>query len=114
MEKAVRSLPSQPLTKQEVVGMGEAREYCIRPETDEAYIISLLGDDQVYALGLDTDADQWVRIYSTSMEYSDEAFDEFEEEIYNWAENQFCDRLGEEGDLKMSGPSDPGLDGTEG
>ena len=93
--------------------MDDAREYCIRPKSDEAFVISLLGDEQVHALGFDTDAEQWVQIYSTGMEYSDEAFDEFEEEIYSWAEAQYGNRLGEEGDLKMSGPSDPGIDGAE-
>lgn len=113
MGKSVGSLPSQPLTKREVLGMSDAREYCIRPESDEAFLITLLGDEQVHALGFDTNAEQWVQIYSTSMEYSDEAFDEFEAEIYSWAKDQYGDRLDDNGDLKMSGPNDPGINGRE-
>ncbi|TMT81735.1 hypothetical protein E2L06_17645 [Haloterrigena sp. H1] len=113
MGQFVESLPSKPLTKSEVLSMNDAREYCIRPESDEALIIALLGNNQVHALGFDTDTDQWVRIYSTEAEYSDEAFDEFEAEIYKWAEAEYGTRLDEEGDLKMSGPSDPRIGGTE-
>lgn len=92
--------------------MKEAREYCIRPESDEAFVLSLLSDTQVHALGFDTDAEQWTRIYSTEMEYSDEAFDAFEEEIYTWTEIQYGARLNDDGDLKMAGPSDPSIDDT--
>lgn len=51
MAKSVGSLPSRPLTKSEVLSMKEAREYCIRPESDEAFVLSLLSDTQVHALG---------------------------------------------------------------
>jgi len=113
MAKTVDSLPSRPLTKREVLSMDDkAREYCIRPESDEAFIIAFLGDEGVYGIGFDVESEEWVRFYTADMDYSDEAFDEFEDEIYNWAKSQYGERLSE-GELKMVGPSDPSIEENE-
>jgi len=113
MSETVDSLPSRPLTKREVLSMeDQAREYCIRPESDEAFIISFIGDDGIHALGFDVDAEEWIQFYSTDTEYSDEAFDEFEDAIYDWAKSQYGERLGV-GDLEMVGPSDPSIEGGD-
>ncbi|MCU4754510.1 hypothetical protein OB919_21495 [Halobacteria archaeon AArc-curdl1] len=92
--------------------MDDAREYCIRPESDEAFALSLLGENQVHALGFDEDSEQWVQFYSTDMEFSEEAFQEFEDAIYGWVKARYESRL-DDGELKMSGPSDPVLEDGE-
>lgn len=86
-----------------------AREYCIRPESDEAFVISFLGDEGVHGLGYEEDSGDWVKFYSTDMDHSDGAFDGFEDSIYEWAESQYGDRL-ESGDLRMVGPDDPSIE----
>mgnify|MGYP000070736987 CR=1 FL=1 len=106
----VSSLPSRPLTKSEVISMDDkAREYCIRPESDEAYIICFIGESEIHALGFDSESEQWVQFFSTGTDYSDEAFEEYEEQIYSWARQQYEARL-DSGELQMSGPSDPPTD----
>ena len=113
MAKIVDSLPSRPLTKGEVLSMKDrAREYCIRPESDEAFVICLLGDEGVHGIGFDVGTEEWVRFYTTDTDYSDEAFDEFEDAIYDWAKSQYGERLGV-GDLEMVGPSDPSVEAKE-
>lgn len=113
MTETVDALPDRPLTKREVLSMEDrAREFCIRPETDEAFVISFMGDDGIHAVGFDEGAGGWVRFYTADMDYSDEAFDQFVDEINGWADEQFGDRLAS-GELKMSGPDDPPVDDSE-
>lgn len=110
MASSVSSLPQRPLTKAEVLNMGDrAREYCIRPDSDEAYVISLIGQDSVHALGYTDDTESWVQIHRTDIEYSDEAFEAFEDAIYDWAEGEYGSRI-EAGELRMVGPDDPPLE----
>jgi hypothetical protein len=107
MTETVTSLPSRPLTKSEVVSIGDtAREYCIRPESDEAYIITVVGDKGIYALGFDEDKQQWVKFHQTDEEYTDEGFEILEAKVGSWAQLQYGDRL-DEGELRMAGPRDP-------
>jgi hypothetical protein len=114
MPTTVSSMPSRPLTKREVLGMDDAREYCIDPDADEAYVLMLLGDEHVHALGLDPESDEWVRFESERVENSDEShIDAFEDAIYDWADEHYGDRLGD-GDLKMAGPDDPPADPGDG
>ncbi len=110
MPETVSSMPDRPLSKREVLGM-EAREYCIDPDAETAYIIMLLGDEQAHALGLDPDTGEWVQFESERIENSDEeSIDAFEDAIYEWADEKYDDRLGDDGDLKMAGPDDPPAD----
>ncbi len=111
MPTTVSSMPDRPLSKREVLGMSDAREYCIDPDAEKAYIITLLGDEQAHALGLDPDAGEWVQFESERIENSDaESIDAFEDAIYEWADENYGDRLGDDGDLKMAGPDDPPAD----
>jgi hypothetical protein len=90
--------------------MGDrAREFCVRPETDEAFVISLIGNEGIHALGFDTDVEEWIQFSTADMEYSDEAADQFFDEINQWAESQFDSRL-QSGELRMVGPDDPPLE----
>jgi hypothetical protein len=114
MATTVSSMPDRPLTKREVLDM-EAREYCIDPAAEEAYAIILFGDEQVHALGLDPDTSEWVQFASEQISNSGEEYiDAFEESIYEWADDHYADRLGDDGDLKMSGPDDPSTDSDDG
>lgn len=107
MSLTVDTLPGRPLTRAEIVEAHEtAREYCVDPIEDVAYIFSYLGEEDVYALGLDDTAGEWVVVSHSDVEdSSEEAFEEFEEKIYTWAKNHYGDEL-EKGALKMAGPSD--------
>lgn len=107
MATTVSSLPDRPLSKREVLDM-EAREYCIDPDAEKAYAIVLLGNEQVHALGYDADAGEWVQFETEEFENSDdEHMDAFETSIYEWTDDHYGDRLGDDGDLKMVGPDDP-------
>lgn len=109
MVQTVSSLPPRPLSKREVLGMEDAREYCIDPTAEEAYIIMLFGQSQAHALSYDADAEGWVQFESEQIENSDEAsIDTFEDSIYEWADEKYGDRIGD--DLKMAGPDDPPAD----
>lgn len=104
----ISSMPDRPLTKTEVLGMSEAREYCIDPNAEEAYIIMLLGRSQAHALGFDPEASEWVQFETEQISNSDESsIDTFEDAIYEWADDTYGDRLGDDGDLTMAGPADP-------
>lgn len=108
MATTVSSLPDRPLSKLEVLGMNDAREYCIDPDADEAYIILLLGDSNAHALGYDPDAGGWVQFETEKIEHNDEEHvSAFEDTIYDWADEHYAERLGDDGDLKMVGPDDP-------
>jgi len=107
MPEPVSSLPDRPLTKDEVLSMSDAREYCIDRDVDEAYAISLMGENQVHALGYDAGAGGWVRFYSEKLSNdSTEAIDAFEDEIYQWLDEHFSEEL-DSGKLSLAGPSDP-------
>ncbi|WP_265109609.1 hypothetical protein [Halosolutus halophilus] len=107
MSKLLSSLPSRPLKKSEVLSMSDkAREYCIRPESNEAFVISFLGENQVHALGFDEDAEQWVQFHTTDMAYSEESAQALDDAINRWTKSQYGERI-DDGDLYMAGLDDP-------
>lgn len=101
VNKTVSSLPSRPLTKHEVLSNENMAEYCTNPEAEEAYVVSLLGKNQVHALGYDAEAGGWVQFETAPMEFSEESADEYEAAILDWSESEFGDRLGDDGELEM-------------
>lgn len=108
MTETIASMPSRPLRKSEVLANADdMREYCVNPTTEEAYVVVLLGEDRVHALGFDEAADGWVSFYTEQISNTtEEAMDALEAAIYEWAETEFGNRL-EEGELRMVGPDDP-------
>lgn len=112
MTETIESLPTRPLTKAEVLSLrDDMREYCIDPEADEAYVVSMFGRKKIHALGYDENAEGWVKFYSEDLaKDTKEDIDAFEEVITEWAEERFGERL-KSGELKMSGPDDPPIDG---
>lgn len=103
----VSSIPPRPLSKREVLNM-DAREYCIDPDAEKAYVIILLGNEQVHALGYDADAGVWVQFESELFENDDDQHAEvFEDAIVEWSESKYGDRLGDDGDLKLVPLGDP-------
>jgi len=101
-KETVSSLPSRPLERLELMSMEDASEYCVRPASEEVYVIALIGENQVHGLGYDDEVDGWVQFESVPMEYSEEAADEFEESIDEWVESMYATEL-EAGDLVMVG-----------
>ncbi|EMA08165.1 hypothetical protein [Haloarcula marismortui] len=98
----VSSLPDRPLSKAEVVSDTDRfREFLIDPDAEEAFAISLLGDEEVHALGFVEEDSEWVRFYSENVSNtSDEAMDQFEEEIFEWGKENYGDRI-DSGELKF-------------
>ena len=100
------SMPDRPLTKTEVLDM-DARAYCIDPDADEAYVIVLFGETQVHALGYAAAAGGWVQFESEPIENSDtDTIDAFEDVVVRWTDDHYAERLGDGGDLKISGEGD--------
>jgi len=100
MTDTLEKIPPRPLLLNEAVGMENAFEYALRPDTEEVLVLLVVGEDRAHALGYEAEREGWVTIEHVPIADPEKSVPEIERAIEAWTEEAYGEELAS-GDVEM-------------